>query len=379
MRAGEGFSTETYRKGLSWEERESEIYASASRNGVAAGILFEITPMCNLGCRMCFIKLTASEVSSQGGLLTADEWIDIARQAVDQGALDLIITGGEPFTHPEFMKIYEETSKMGLRIDLYTNSVLLNDEIMDLFVRYPPSQVSITLYGASRETYQKVCGNADAFDMTIKNMRRLRDELKNTPLNIRTTIIRENLDDHAAMWEIAKELGVEMSMDYGTYKHMRGGNSNILSCRLSPIELAEASMKIFEQRTDVHGEQLSEMIEAHRLELEEYKGNISKKDIKITPEMKAMWCRAGSSQCTISWDGCVMPCNVMSGPRISLESKSFVEAWQELRELRKTITKPDRCFKCRYEKYCARCPAEVQSESGAYLDEEPFSCMYCEA
>ena len=42
---------------------------------------FELTPRCNLQCKMCYIRLTPEQMNPIGRELTATEWLHLARQA----------------------------------------------------------------------------------------------------------------------------------------------------------------------------------------------------------------------------------------------------------------------------------------------------------
>ena len=46
---------------------------------------FELTARCNFDCPMCYVQLKQEDVDAQGRELTAQLWIDIARQARDAG------------------------------------------------------------------------------------------------------------------------------------------------------------------------------------------------------------------------------------------------------------------------------------------------------
>ena len=48
---------------------------------------FELTPICNMNCRMCYIRTSFQEMEKQGTMLTAEEWIQIASEARDMGLL----------------------------------------------------------------------------------------------------------------------------------------------------------------------------------------------------------------------------------------------------------------------------------------------------
>ena len=58
---------------------------------------FELLPVCNLHCKMCYVRKSMAEVNALGGLKDTAWWLDCARQARDAGMLYPLLTGGEPF------------------------------------------------------------------------------------------------------------------------------------------------------------------------------------------------------------------------------------------------------------------------------------------
>ena len=74
---------------------------------------FELLPICNLHCKMCYVRKSMAEVNAQGGLLPAEQWLDFARQARDEGMLYPLLTGGEPFVRKDFQEIMAGMEKLG--------------------------------------------------------------------------------------------------------------------------------------------------------------------------------------------------------------------------------------------------------------------------
>ena len=151
---------------------------------------FELTPRCNLRCKMCYVRLTPEEMAPQGRERTAEEWLALGRCAKDAGMVFLLITGGEPTLRPDFCQIYEGLAKMGLSISINTNGTLLTPELRALWHRLPPAQVNITLYGTCREDYHALCGNGDAFDVVTDALDWLKSE--NILVHLNTTIVPTN-------------------------------------------------------------------------------------------------------------------------------------------------------------------------------------------
>ena len=66
----------------------------------------ELTARCNNNCRHCYINLPADDAAAQAQELTIDEIAHIADQALEMGAVWVMLTGGEPLLRPDFAEIY---------------------------------------------------------------------------------------------------------------------------------------------------------------------------------------------------------------------------------------------------------------------------------
>lgn len=57
---------------------------------------------------------------------------------------------------------------LGMQISINSNASLIDQKMAKWLSGHTPSRINITLYGASEETYQKLCGNGEAF-LKVKN------------------------------------------------------------------------------------------------------------------------------------------------------------------------------------------------------------------
>ena len=141
------------------------LYRKAGAAKIPLSGAFELSPLCNFACRMCYVRKTAKDVAeSARPILRTDQWIRIAEEARDAGMLFLLLTGGEPFLLPDFHALYEKLIGMGLLVSINTNGSLIDDETVAWLKTLPPRRVNITLYGASDETYYALCGVKGAFE-----------------------------------------------------------------------------------------------------------------------------------------------------------------------------------------------------------------------
>lgn len=137
---------------------------------------FEITSHCNFNCEMCYAKNTDP-------VLKKDDWFRIFDMAQKNGMLYALLTGGEIFTHPDFIDIYEYLYDLGVKITLYTNGSLLKESILHTLKKRPPEMVAITLYGYDETSYKEFTKSQSfkAVDQTIDALKANR-----IPLVLRT-------------------------------------------------------------------------------------------------------------------------------------------------------------------------------------------------
>lgn len=327
------------------------------KKGVACHIpvsgTFELTPRCNLSCRMCYIHMTEQEQRSAGQELTTAQWLDIGRQAVEKGMLYLLLTGGEPLLRPDFREIYTEMLKMGVVMTVNTNAVLMNEEIVSCFQRYRPENVNVTLYGSSAETYGKLCGNPKGFERAVHGIKMLKEaEIR---VNINTTFTRYNLQDMDALIDFAKEEKIPIRMAAYIFPPVRNGHE-AEQIYLSPEEQGKAGA--YFDRMTLEPEKLKKRQEYIRKNLEE--GAFSDVDFEA-PVCEASSCMAGRGAFWISWDGCMFPCGMLPDTSVNLKNVDFSTAWQATIEKAKGIFLPAECTNCIYKKACPSCAAVSQS------------------
>lgn len=87
---------EAVRTFLGFKAREKALPISGS---------FELTPLCNLDCKMCYVHLNKDQMAG-ASLLSAAQWKDIMQQAIDNGMMYARLTGGECLTYPGFKELY---------------------------------------------------------------------------------------------------------------------------------------------------------------------------------------------------------------------------------------------------------------------------------
>ena len=123
---------------------ERMLLNKAYKAKVPVNATIELTPLCNMSCKMCYVHLHPDEVKMQGGLHSVSEWLQIAEEMKRAGVLFVLLTGGEPLSYPGFKELYTKMHKMGLILTINTNGTLLNEEWADFFSYLKPRRINIT-------------------------------------------------------------------------------------------------------------------------------------------------------------------------------------------------------------------------------------------
>ena len=185
---------------------------AAAKRGVPLSGTFELSPCCNMDCRMCYVRKTRKEVESEGGEIPWEKWLSLAEECRKAGTLFLLLTGGEPFLYPGFRELYQELSKMGFMVSMNTNGTMITD-------------MNITLYEASNETYGRLCRNPNGYTQTVQAVRMLKEAGISVKLNASMTPY--NIDDLDGIYKTAEELDVYVQAAAYMYPPVRKSEDNV--------------------------------------------------------------------------------------------------------------------------------------------------------
>lgn len=342
-----------------WSHVRKMLCNKCAALGIPVSGVFELTPRCNLRCKMCYVRLTPEQMAPLGRERTAEEWLDMARQARDQGMTFLLLTGGEPTLRADFCEIYEELAPMGLSITLNTNGTMLSSEIRQLWHRLPPAQVNVTLYGTCREDYDGLCQNPDAFDAVVEGLDWLQSE--GILVHLNTTMVPTNQQKWEEIEAFAKKRGLDLRMTAYCFPP----NRRDCSCfeRLEP-------------------EDAGKLIARDIFYREGPQGIVNRVKDLDTPLPRSceldngepMQCTAGRSQFWITWNGKMTPCAMLTQPTAEPFEKDFAQAWEDLKALCAPIRLCPDCVDCPDQKSCMNCAAVTFAETGHFDGKPEYMC-----
>ena len=221
---------------------EKQLIRDAMSDKIPINASFELLPLCNMDCRMCYVRLSAGEAKKLGRIRSGEEWIALTQEMKKAGTLFILLTGGEPLLHPDFKEIFTALRKMGMILTVNTNGTLIDEEWADFFGKNRPRRINISLYGKDGDTYERLCGYREGFEKVKNAVEMLKSRRVDVKLNY--SIVRENYRELSEVFELADSWGVPINAEAYMYPVTRERSRDYeKEIRLSPEAAAEAWIK----------------------------------------------------------------------------------------------------------------------------------------
>ncbi len=300
---------------------------------------FELTPLCNLDCKMCYVHLYKDQIGDRR-LLSPHEWLALIQQAIGAGMVKAALSGGECLTYPGFDEIYLFLKSKGIITSVLTNGLLLNNERISFFRAHMPHKIQISLYGSTEDAYEKVTGKR-VFSSVFNNI--IAAKRANLPVKISITPSRYMLEDVRNTIRLVKENDLPYAINIG----------------------------LMTPRTDTgrgdgeHDISIDDYIEI--IKYNRYLNNKIPVPQKVLPhnnvigtdfENTGLKCGAGRSTFSINWLGLMNPCAQLSSITAEPLKYGFKSAWQDINKKVSTFPRFTVCDNCPYSHACSICAAE---------------------
>jgi radical SAM protein with 4Fe4S-binding SPASM domain len=318
----------------------------------------ETTFRCNLNCVHCYVNEPAGSREVTERELPLERLKELVDEIVAEGCLFVLFTGGEILVRPDFPELYLYARSRGLLVTVFTNGTLVTDLIADLFAEHTPEGIEITLYGMTRETYERVTRVPGSYEKCLAGIRRLVD--RGLPVTLKTMALVWNQDEVEAMEAYARGLGLDFRFDSSLNARVDCGANRNGELQISPERALQLNLG-----TPGALEELREFCRRFANPDEEYD----------TEHLYT--CGAGQSSFTVDPYGRLQMCQLSRRSFHDLKGGTFAEGWNELfpRLREQTWQRNDVCRKCNLMSLCGSCPGAAELETG---DPEGIIPGFCE-
>ncbi|SKB14144.1 conserved hypothetical protein [Planktothrix sp. PCC 11201] len=316
---------------------------------IPATLQWELLSACNFKCRFCYIV-----GHTQNTIFSSERAFELIDEFVDAGVVQVILTGGECLIHPNFTAIYEKLRLAGIIVSVYTNLEKLTADQLEIFKRYPPYRIEISIYGHDEDSYERVTGRR-AFKQVLQNIEILHNYGFNLLCKTPITTLTKNSIEWIHNW--CENRNLEYLADPSIKNGLDGDDLSYFLLKNKEYYSAEK-----------FGLQLEKKLIPSR----------NLKDGKDRDPSHVFSCGVGKVGAYINYDATLSPCSSIRDRRFNLMKLSFPDAWEQLVnniQAEESLVISGCNPNCSAKSICKMCPAlALRDEQGNYR----VNPAYCE-
>jgi radical SAM protein with 4Fe4S-binding SPASM domain len=321
-------------------------------------VSIELTHRCPLECQHCYNNLPMADKTARKNELTLEEYKVLLDQIAESGTFWILFTGGEIFARADFLDIYSYAKSKGFLITLFTNGTMVTERIADFLAEYRPFAIEITLYGATKQTYEALTQIPGSYDKCMRGIRLLLD--RKLPLKLKTVPTTVNRHEVYEMQRMAEQdFAVDFKFDPLVNPRTDCSQSPI-ALRLTPEDAVALDMHEPRRRTEY-----GQLIER---DLAQPANGFSSEGVYT--------CGGGVTSCAIDPYGQISICVLSHKESYDWRSGDFKAGWDDFlgRVRGKKKTHASKCDSCRIHSLCGRCAATAELEAGDAESPVDFLC-----
>jgi radical SAM protein with 4Fe4S-binding SPASM domain len=319
----------------------------------------ETTYRCNLRCVHCYVNEPAGAREIEEKELSLDRLKQLVDEIAEAGNLHLLLTGGEVLLRPDFPELYVYAIRKGLLVTVFTNGTLVTDAIADLLDEYRPQGIEVSLYGMTRETYEKVTGIPGSYDKCMAGIGRL--VARKIPVVLKTMALTWNHHEVMAMEAYAHANGLEFRFDSLLNPRVDCGANRNGELQMTPEQVLALDLEDTQRMADF------------KKFCEEF---VPGPEVPIHRE-QVYTCGAGQTSFTVDPYGRLQMCQLSRKSYFDLKQGSFAEGWNDFFPMLRARTwqTASACRTCNLAALCGSCPGAAEMEHG---DIESVVVGFCE-
>ena len=145
-------------------------------------VVLELTNSCNLNCEHCFYR--QNEKYNSNSFLKKSEAFSLIDKFKKDNIEKLVLTGGEPTIHPDFLDIARYAKKNISKVTLCSNGVISNQILEDEIINLNFDTYTVSIDSHIDMVHNKFRGGEGAL-LKVKNFtKKLKDSNKNISIHI---------------------------------------------------------------------------------------------------------------------------------------------------------------------------------------------------
>jgi len=332
--------------------------------------LWEVTKRCNLQCLHC--RADASPDKKEDNLIKGEDTQRLLRELKELDCPILTLTGGEPLMRPDIVEIIAYASKIGLKIRIQSNSLLLTEKLANQLKDAGLVYYGVGLDGSKPEINDKIRNLPGAFNKAIENIKML--VAKGFRVHVEYTITKWNIDDIVPTLNLLEALGIATFQARAAVFEGRAGQ-NKEEFILNLQDYQKALRIIAQERKKRKGkiivgcqDPLYHLVDEDLLaEIKNYG----------TDNKVRSGCTAGLNMIHIRVDGEIGVCTFLPITLGNFYQQSLKEIWENknsIKEIKQLCNREltGKCRSCEDKFICAGCRARALEINHNLLGSDPY-------
>ena len=299
--------------------------------GLPISMLCELSHRCPLQCPYCSNPMQLEKGASE---MSTEQWLDVFRQAVDMGILQVHFSGGEPCVRKDLEQLVDGAHKLNLYINLITSGVPLSHERLKKLTDLGLNHVQLSLQDSREETANLISGHPDSYQKKLKVAKAVR--ACGLPLTLNAPIHRMNIEHLEETIALAEEMDAER-MEVAHIQYYGWAYHNRAALMPFRKQLEWATEVVEKARKRLHGKLVIDYVvpDYYARRPKACMGGWARQFLNVTPSGKVLPCHAAESITSIQYD--------------NVQKRSLKEIWlhsDAFEKFRGVDWMPKKCQEC---------------------------------
>lgn len=317
----------------------------------------ELTKKCNERCIHCYLPLK-ERIMPSSYVMSTDDVKSILDQASEMGVLGVTFSGGELLLRKDLLEILQYARHKDFIINLFSNVILLTDEMASKFKEINVNNVQVSLYSMDKDIHEAITTIKGSYERTKHGIELLLQYGIN--VTISCPILKINKNSFRGVQAYADSLKIKAGGDYQLIGQGDLDTSN-LAQRMNMTEAEEF---------------ITDMIFNNNDYKESLKSKVDNYDYRERTVEDKLSCGVGIDTLSITSNGDIIPCpgwyEYVLG---NIEKDTIKDIWtkseklEDLRNIR--LSQFPLCINCEARPYCSMCLLRNYNENDGNMFKIP--------
>lgn len=325
-----------------------KLTANCSENIIPLSAVLELTYRCPVECIHCYIDRSAVSLNEEMSFKDYSKFIDEFRS---MGGLYIVLTGGDPFLHGDFEKIFNYARERHIAVSVMSSGCCCDIELLKRMSNLGIMSFQASIHGHTAATHDSFTGIRGSFERTVGTLRYLKD----SGVYVQAAVIvnRRNIDHFDDIVRLLDHERISYSFNFEMFPKRNGDRS--------PVELNAGYENILECLLKTGDPGMP---------------RLAGKNHDDPP------CNAARSVVSVDPSGDVFPCIEIRKCAGNIKNSAFSDIWsssavmENIRDLR--ISDLSGCPECSLREFCDRCHGNALRNKLEITDHSRSDCIFAE-